>query len=354
MRGVKRISLVCVALVATAGCNSQPQSEISTGSTPPESTQPAVSRGADADRNTEERIDLAEALFNAMSNVDPVSKAAFRGDVQTLRLLVEMGGDVNVEIAGGETPLHLAANRGMLEAAQFLIAQGARTDAVTTRQETPLHFAAERGHEEVVELLLEHGASIGPRNSDGKTPYQLAQEEGRSAVGSLLRARGAEHDPEDVIVDTSLHRAAAANDLQEIESLLAGGLDVAGTDQESKTPLHHAAEHGHAETVHLLLASRADVNARDTKGKTPLHYAADADSDDRRQLSTERGRASSLIIGLSPFDGHFRVLRMLVEAGADLDAQDRSGRSALDYAIEVGHEEAIEALRSAGAQSKPR
>jgi len=90
------------------------------------------------------------------------------------------------------------------------------------------------------------------------------------------------------------------------------------------TRLHTAARRGRAKRVRVLLRAGADVNARDTMGNTPLHVAVDA-----RRRST---------------------LAVLVKAdGVEIDAPDFLGRSPLFAAVCKGHLSNIITLAKAGA-----
>jgi hypothetical protein len=91
-------------------------------------------------------------------------------------------------------------------------------------------------------------------------------------------------------------------------------------DEYGETPLHDAALNGHIEIARLLLQNGADVNANDNFGYTPLHDAAS--------------------------HGHVNILHLLVETGADLEAQDNYGSRALHYAAYNGNLPFIQELIS--------
>lgn len=88
--------------------------------------------------------------------------------------------------------------------------------------------------------------------------------------------------------------------------------------------LLRAAREGNADTVKALLsASGADVNATDELGSTALMEAARY--------------------------GHDDVVRSLLEAGADIKARDREGKTALMLAVTGGHDDVVKVLKQAGA-----
>ena len=112
--------------------------------------------GQGADSGTPEGEDKqsptigSEALFTAIK----------KGDVETVRLLVEAGTDVNAaEGFGGNTPLHEAVEEGNTEIVQILVDAGADIEAEGFMGRTPLSLAAEEGATEIMRILLGLGES---------------------------------------------------------------------------------------------------------------------------------------------------------------------------------------------------
>jgi hypothetical protein len=127
--------------------------------------------------------------------------AAFRGDLECIKLLIDAGADVNGEGFLG-TPLSQAAWANNTAATQLLIARGARVGQVGHGDSfTALHWAAssEEGDPTLVKFLLKHGADPnlgGGESVDAfmdvpQTPLLLAQNRGESAIVAALRAAGA-------------------------------------------------------------------------------------------------------------------------------------------------------------------
>ncbi len=120
--------------------------------------------------------------------VPPLHTAASRGDIATVRELIEQGADVNE--MNYITPLHYAVIHDFREIAELLIAKGANVNAKAApeyRGETPLMFAAEYGKKSSVELLLAKGADPLMRNTHGKTARLFAAENGHHDVEQLLK-----------------------------------------------------------------------------------------------------------------------------------------------------------------------
>jgi ankyrin repeat protein len=74
-------------------------------------------------------------------------------DVETVRLLIAQGADVNMEQAGGYTPLHQAAAAGNAELTEVLLEAGANPSSLCHQAKTPADYARERNHVAVLERL---------------------------------------------------------------------------------------------------------------------------------------------------------------------------------------------------------
>jgi ankyrin repeat protein len=125
--------------------------------------------------------------------VTPLSLACTNGSDQVVRLLVAAGADPNAALAGGETPLMTAARTGSLAVVTTLLGAGARVDAKDERRgQTALMWAAAEGHTEIVKALLAAGADVRTRLSSGFTPLLFAVREGRGDVVRALLSAGAD------------------------------------------------------------------------------------------------------------------------------------------------------------------
>jgi hypothetical protein len=145
--------------------------------------------------------------------------AAANGQVEALRALLEAGADVNAvapgteltalhyaktgEVArlllnanarldrGAETPLYRAALRGDVGVMQVLLDFGARWEGAADGTHTPLGAAAGNGHLAAVKLLVERGANVNGVKAGAPTPLELAGRGGHREVERYLRERGA-------------------------------------------------------------------------------------------------------------------------------------------------------------------
>src|SRR5262245_16567510 len=88
----------------------------------------------------------------------PVADAAMKKDAQTVRALLEKGGDVNAAQGDGMTALHWAAANGDADLAGALLYAGANVRATTRLGGyTPLHLASQSGSAPVIDALVSAG-----------------------------------------------------------------------------------------------------------------------------------------------------------------------------------------------------
>jgi ankyrin repeat protein len=91
-------------------------------------------------------------------------EAVRRGHLETARVIIEMGAEVNAKTKFGLTPLHIAADEGRLEIIDNLIAIGADVNSLDRNEKTPFMLAAEKNHLESVKLLLSNRATVDLTN----------------------------------------------------------------------------------------------------------------------------------------------------------------------------------------------
>ena len=120
--------------------------------------------------------------------------------------------------------------------------------------------------------------------------------------------------------------------------LIKHGADVFVQDETHATPLHLAAFCGSFETVHLLLEHGADVTVLDGSQKTPLHLASSwvsaitAHYSSKKRGADVNGQDEARSKSNNPHYGKVETVRLLIEYGADVTAQDESHMTPLHLA----------------------
>ncbi|UKZ88775.1 uncharacterized protein TrAFT101_004511 [Trichoderma asperellum] len=260
--------------------------------------------------------------------------AAEKGHAAIVQLLIDKGADVNavaerfgLTTTSGATALHMAARNGHDKVLEVLLKNNAEIDLRTDQDETPLHWAAENGHVEAITLLLDKGADLEAKSRNGFTPLCIAVHHGEKASVELMIERGA--DISVTACGGSLFFFAALSRNAEVAKLLLErGFDVNFTGTNGAFPLWIAGPYyqGRDDIVKLLLKQGADVSQRHKyNNETALHY------------STHWGNKT--------------VVRLLLESGAEVNAQDRDGKTALHIAAKEGDEAVLRLLLEKGADA---
>lgn len=268
--------------------------------------------------------------------------AAGRGAADVVRLLLEHGADVHTtDTAAGATALHKAVQGGDLETVRLIVEAGAFIDAVTpTTGHTPLLDALWYKRPDIVGYLLDRNAGLNLSTHYGfsmRDHFEYELNVNQLGADQLIAAeelvrRRMEAD-EQQVRDQRLMAAVTAGDIERVRRLIDQGAEVDARYpvlngfNDGHTPLLVAARDGHTEIVRLLVAAGADVNATEpTFGAVPLHKAV--------------------------YNGHVDITRILVDTiDVDLDFQGATnGYTPLHDALWHGYEECARVLLASGAR----
>ncbi|KAL7918360.1 ankyrin repeat-containing domain protein [Trichoderma austrokoningii] len=255
-------------------------------------------------------------------------RAAELGRLEAVKLFAERGIDINFASETGRTALSWAAGRGYLKLVQYLLEQGASLDLPDAGGCTPVLHAAIKGKASVVEALLDHGADIEGVDNGKRTMLSWTAFLGHEDATRVLLDRRANLEALDKNGQTPLHATAGTRHAGIVQMLIDKGANVNSTDGES-SPLSLAAHHGNPQIVRMLLQAGASTEFITTpKKQTPLFLAVMAPS----------------IHALATVDA-------LVSHGADIEARDEDGMTALAHATrKKGKRAVFELLVSRGAK----
>ena len=246
--------------------------------------------------------------------------------------------------SGAGTEVAEAAMRGDREAVRAALARKADVNGAQIDGSTALHWAVERDDIELAEMLIRAGAKVGVATREGVTPLQLAAVNGSGPMIDRLLKAGA--DPNAGLTaagDTALMMAARTGKVDAIRVLVEAGADLNAKETwGGTTPLMWAVAEGHAAAARMLIDAGADVDARSHyvaaangrgfEGRTPL-----ADSSNAKVADFASGWLTSLM--LAAREGDLELARLLVGAGADVNAVGGDGKTALALAIFNGNYE---------------
>ena len=351
----------------------------------------------------------ADVEATSRYGVSPLSLAATNGNAAMIKALLDAGADANTTRLGGETVLMTASRTGKVDAVRVLLAHGADPNQTENEEgQTALMWAAAEGHAEVVQALLHGGADLNARLPSGFTALFFAVRNGRMAVARTLLEVGADvnqkFEPTGRVRggpsagSTPLLLAAGNGHFELAAMLLDAGADP-NAAETGYTVLHKLAEVHQApggdydpapqgsgnmslmEFVEYLVKKGADLNARMTKnvniggtrlnhvGATPFLLAAQqADAEYMRKLAdlgadpslTNEDNSTALMIAAgigtrSPGEDAgteeevIEAMQVALDLGADINAVDNNGETAMHGAAYKNAPAAIEFLAEKGA-----
>jgi len=339
----------------------------------------------------------------------PLSLACTNGNHAIAELLLDKGADVNAALPGGETALMTASRTGLPGAVKVLLARGADVNARERKGQTALMWAAAEGHVDVVEALLNAGADFRTPLTSGFTPLFFAVREGRSAVVTRLLAAGV--NVNDSLRPERRNGGPAGKSYSPLILAVENGhfelavaLLKAGADPNDR-PAGYAALHAitwvrkpirgdgdpppigsgnvnSLELVRQLVAHRADVNIPlekgesgrgkfTTTGSTPFLLAArTADlplmklllelNADPRLPNADNCTPLLAAAGVGALgDGDetagteeevVEAVRLLLDLGADINAVDNNGETAMHGAAYQSHSRVVQLLADRHAE----
>ncbi len=251
-----------------------------------------------------------------------LSDACEKADASAVKRLLKEGSDPNGFMSQEGSPLSDAVNVRSRKIVEILLDAGADVNkSGPYHGRTPLEIAGQKGYIEIAEFLLKRGADV---NKKGYwTPLQTARSYGQLDSVRLFLKHGAKLESSWLTLGMNHDKKVIAEIMAE---LIKAGADVNHRDYDDlddltvrgHVPLHTTCTNPDATKV--LLKAGADPNRQYFLSKnTPLHQAAK--------------------------HGSLEVVRMLVNAGADISIQNKEGKTAEQLAKRHGHKEIVEFFR---------
>ncbi len=265
-----------------------------------------------------------------------------------LKSLLDLGAHVNYSNSYGKTPLMAAASSGV-DKVKVLLEHGAQVNVLDKNGYSPLLYALSDRHlkKNMLKLLLEKGADVNIQDPFGYTPlmatvlrYDDIKDE---EVFDMLLNQTNNIEVKNRFGETALFIAARQNRDFPFQKLLAKGADIRAQDKDGTTVLMVAAADGEFEKVQTLLAKGAHVHTRDNEGKTALMHIMFGRFNDVRYVSlfhnagldiNAKDMQGNTALYYAAAEGLEKIVKALLDVGANIASTNTAGKTALDIAIE--------------------
>ena len=323
---------------------------------------PTISAGLLCAAGSAGSIAVLELLRAAGANVNAaqpngltgLKAAAMDGRVEFVRKILEAG--AHPLDSTDPSTMMLAVAGGRAAVVSVLIGAGVDPEQTTSNGEmTMLMLAADQGHIETARVLLGVGhVDVNATGARGFTALTCAIVGGSLAAVRLLIEAGADVNVVHENGERLLTTAARCGRDEATQVLLEAGAVASAGENGGLTPMFWATRYGHPRIVGLLANAGGGVNVACDDGRTPLMAATDAETIARLlDLGAEIDAVDSggrTALAWATMAGQMVALRALMEAGASLDAPDEQGKTALAHAVDLGQREAAYLLIRSGAK----
>jgi ankyrin repeat protein len=240
---------------------------------------------------------------------------------------------------GGLTPLVFAVRANDLNSARILLAAGADVNQVTNYGWSPLLVATQNRYYQLASFLLDRGADPNLANKGAWTPLYIAVDN-RNIEGGDYPVRKADMDTLDFIRKL-IDKGADVNWRVQESTWYRTVFTSQWVHETGATPFWRASQSSDLAVMKLLLEHGANPNLATTIGVTPLQGAAGI------------GWVEGVTYEWSK-DANVEAVKLLLSLGNDPNAQAETGRTALHGAGHKGSTSVIQLLVDAGARLDAR
>ncbi|KAL1254989.1 hypothetical protein QQF64_013050, partial [Cirrhinus molitorella] len=287
-----------------------------------------------------------------------------RKDAEMAKVLVEFGANLDSQNNDWQTPLHIAALEGDENMLKFLYHCKASPNILDKMDRSPLHIAAEQGHTNVVEIFTEKFKScVLARTKDGNTLLHIASQCGHPATALALLRKGVPLHMPNKSGAVCLHAAAKRGHAAVVKALLQKGAHVDATAKNGQTALHIAVENCKPQVVQMLLGFGAHVQLRGGKAQeTPLHIAARVKEGERAaemllksgaDVNAEQENGETAM-HVAARHGALQMIRALIQDGGDVTWKSKIGESPLHVAVRHCHAHVLEEILNSLTNERSR
>ncbi|KAI1645468.1 ankyrin repeat-containing domain protein [Daldinia loculata] len=245
--------------------------------------------------------------------------AAMTGDMDLVISMINIGASIHITDENDIDPLFRATIVDDIDMVRYLLDNGAQLDRIRDDGSLLLHDACDYNSQEVIEELLKRNTPVDHLDNDLIPPLGYAAMQGLICVVKQLIPRSSKET-----ISLALISAARYGYHEIVNTLLDAGANINHQDEFGDTPLHVSCWNYYPRVTRILLARMPDINRTDNYNCAAIENVA--------------------------WRGASECLKLLLDAGADLEIVSGSGRTPLFQAAEADIE-CFKILLEHGAQA---
>lgn len=290
-----------------------------------------------------------------------IHTAAEFGNTEAIPMLLNRGVDIEERDGFHDTAVMSATGRNKVETVELLLMSGALAEVVNDHGPllTPLQVAAKEGYTEIVQMLLGFGADPRAVTLGGLTPLELAVKYGHEETAKILLGRFPENFPsksDACLVAARLQRALYEGAFLDLRVELEAWSRSPSSNYDLHVALWTAVRQNRLDAVELLIGKGVKMDIVH-KGRSLLWAAAqeqekpENSSPDLAMVklllshgadpnSSSPDRHAGLLLCQAAYEGHMKLVRLLVDYGANVRLAAEQGPTPLYQAI-FGEEIAV-------------
>ncbi|XP_062700825.1 uncharacterized protein LOC115267412 [Aedes albopictus] len=253
----------------------------------------------------------------------PLYSAITYGHRNLVQLLIDKGANLHIRNTEGWSVLHYAVQHNQIAISSFLIDKDIDVNSISNNKWNALHISCNNGDADMTQMLIRKGAQLDKQTNEDKTALDLAAAGGHTAVVNILTDNLIKEEHLNGMICKTFQTAVHYGHNSVKEMLIKKYPELADPKYTNDPLIHLAAQKGMVKDVKQYIDHGANVNALDRTDKTALHLSASA--------------------------GHSLVVELLLNRGARLNAIERHKCTPLHLACQNGHKEVVQILIKSGA-----
>jgi len=315
--------------------------------------------------NTEQANIMLQTIENIdiqdNSGLTLLMAAAFYSNQEIAFKLLKKGANIHLTNKNNATILHFAAIGGSTELFSSLLKTNIDINAQNHKGITPLHYAAKSGNSEIIEALLKKNAKVNITDINGNTPLLYAAEKGyfQEFISLFMATLKSEKQLDTAYIQTIFKHVLIGKNFKTIEFMLKKNT-YKYLDPEN-TGIFIAIDDNDISFINFLLNYIENINTHSfsNNNDSPLIYSCRQNRKRITEILLEKGANVNAVnkIGETALNvacqyERYDLVKSLLEAGSQIGISDDTGKSSFLHSIKTGNTNIIRLLIEYGVSEE--